>query len=191
MILRLSQKLNSEIKAGKLAELPPHENPFADWSAHLFVVDRTQYIILSNTASLYSCVMHGKGINDDGRFIERALSTIREFMEADGLLDTYLKFVAPSSANVTFAKALNRKVTGSLNELVMSATFALESGDVAPHELGFGLNDFLLSAIASKEDRGYGRPREALLRLLEGIGNRNRPQSIVSSNSFGKGGDAE
>jgi hypothetical protein len=168
VILRLSQKLNSKIKAGKLGELPLDGNPFADWSAHMFVVDRTQYIILSNTASLYSCVMSGKGISNDGRFIERALSTIREFMEADGLSDTYQTFVAPSSEQVTFAKALNRKVTGSLNELVMSATFALESGDTAPHQVGFGLNGLLLSAIASKEDRGYGKPREAFLRLLEG-----------------------
>lgn len=168
VILRLSQKLNSKIKAGKLGELTLDDNPFADWSAHLFVVDRTQYIILSNTAYLYSCVMYGKGINDEGGFIERALSTIREFMEADGFSEIYQNFIAPSSEKVMFAKALNRKVTGSLNELVMSATFALESGDTAPHEVGFGLNELLLSAIASNEVRGYGRPRAAFLRLLEG-----------------------
>ncbi len=59
MIIRLSQKLCTKIKAGKLKEMPLDENPYADWSANLFVVDRTQYIILSNTASLYSCVMYG------------------------------------------------------------------------------------------------------------------------------------
>jgi len=62
MIFRLSQKLNTKIKAGTLQSLPLHENPFADWSAHLFVADRTQYIILSNTKSLYSVVMFGKAL---------------------------------------------------------------------------------------------------------------------------------
>lgn len=62
MIMRLSPKLCTKIKAGKLSEMPLDKNPFADWSANLFVVDRTQYIILSNTASLYSCVMYGKEI---------------------------------------------------------------------------------------------------------------------------------
>lgn len=166
MILRLSEKLRAKLKAGATSRLPLDENPFADWSAHLFVVGRTQYIILSNTASLYSCVMYGKGMNDDCRFIERALSTIRECMAADELLDIYLKVVAPSSASVRFAKVLNRKVTGSLNELVMSATFALESGEVAPHRVGFDLNGLLLLVISSKVDRGYGRPREAFLLLL-------------------------
>src|SRR5260370_16059986 len=84
MIFRLSQKLNAKIKAGTLGALPLHENPFADWSAHLFLADRTQYILLSNTKSLYSTVMYGKGITNDSGFIERALSSIREFMEVDG-----------------------------------------------------------------------------------------------------------
>lgn len=168
MIFRLSQKLNTKIKAGKLAEMPLDENPYADWSCHLFTANRTQYILLSNTASLYSCVMYGKGITDDSRFIELAVSTIREFMEDNGQAFIYQKFIAPASATVSFAKALNRKVTGSMNEMVMAATASLESGDVAPHDVGFDLNDLLLSAIASNEDRGYGRPKEAFKRLSVG-----------------------
>ena len=73
MILRLSQKLNTKIKAGKLAEMPLDKNPYADWSCHLFTADRSQYIILMNTASLYSCVMYGRGISNDSTFIARNL----------------------------------------------------------------------------------------------------------------------
>jgi len=176
MILRLSQKLNTKIKAGKLTGMPLDENPYADWSCHLFTADRTQYIIMSNTASLYSCVMYGKGITDDSTFISRALDTIREFMEDDGQSFVYQKFIAPSSETVSFAKALNRKVTGSMNELVMAATHSLESGEVAPHDVGFYLNDFLLSAIATKEDRGYGKPKNAF-KLL--VGSRDSHDSGV------------
>lgn len=165
MIIRLSQKLNTKIKAGNLSDLPLDENPYADWSCHLFTAGRTQYILLSNTASLYSCIMYGKGITDDSLFIERALSTIRDFMEDDGQAFVYQKFIAPASATVSFAKAINRKVTGSINELVMAATSSLESGEVAPHEVGFGLNNLLLSAIVTKQDQRYGRPSEAFKRL--------------------------
>lgn len=42
MILGLSQKLNTKIKAGKLEEMPLDHNPYADWSCHLFTADRTQ-----------------------------------------------------------------------------------------------------------------------------------------------------
>ena len=153
MILRLSQKLNTKIKAGKLSEMPLDENPYADWSCHLFTADRTQYIIMSNTPSLYSCVMCGKGIADDSRFIERALSTIREFMEDDGQAFVYQKFIAPSSATVSFSKALNRSVTGSMNDLAYHAKVWLTEGELSPHDIGFKLNGIPLSALKYKNPR--------------------------------------
>lgn len=94
MILRLSQKLCTKIKAGSLKTLPLGDNPFADWSAHLFVADRTQYIIVSNTKSLYSTVLFAKGITNDSHFIQRALGSIREFMEADGQAFVYHRFTS-------------------------------------------------------------------------------------------------
>jgi hypothetical protein len=54
MIFRLSQELNTKIKTGTLATVPLDENPFADWSAALFVAGHTQYILVSNTKSLFS-----------------------------------------------------------------------------------------------------------------------------------------
>ena len=125
MVLRPSQKLAAKINVGKLSELPIDENPFADWSCRLFIASRTQYILLSNTPSLYSCVMYGKGISDDAPFIDRALDCIREFMEDDGLKNVYQKLIAPATACVTFGKALNRKVTGSMNDLVFGAKLHL------------------------------------------------------------------
>ena len=50
-----------------------------------------------------------------------ALSTVREFMEDDGQSFAYQKFIAPASASVTFAKALNRSVTGSMNDYIQGA----------------------------------------------------------------------
>ena len=168
MILRLSQKLCTKIKTGALPTMSLHENPFADWSAHLFIVDRTQYILLTNTKSLYSTVMIGQGITNDTRFIERALSSIREFMEQDGQAAIYDRCIAPATESVQFAKALSRAVTGSMNELVMLATDALASGEVSPQTVGFELNNFLLSAIAPDKSDKYGRPREAFQAMVSG-----------------------
>jgi hypothetical protein len=96
MIFRISQKLNAKIKAGTLPTLLLDENPFADWSSHLFLAGRTQYILLSNTKGLYSTVLYGKGIVDDARFIERVLSSLRESLEDDGQEFVYQRFVAPA-----------------------------------------------------------------------------------------------
>lgn len=72
MILRLSQKLCTKIEAGSLKAMPLDDNPFADWSANLFVADRTQYILVSNTKSLYSTVLFGIPLNTPHDFCEIA-----------------------------------------------------------------------------------------------------------------------
>ena len=166
MILRLSQKLNAKIKAGGLAEMPLDQNPYADWSCHLFTANRAQYILLSNTASLYSCVMFGRGITDDCRFTERALSTIREFMEVDGRSLVYQQFIASASATVHFAKSLNRSVTGMMSDHVRGAKFML-ADEMSLHHVGFQLNQTPLSALLDADGRKYASPREAFPRLLD------------------------
>jgi hypothetical protein len=167
MIFRLSQKLATKIKAGKLSEMPLDANPYADWSCHLFTANRTQYVILSNTKSLYSCVMHCRGTTDENRFVERALSTIRDFLEDDGYVFAYQRFITPASETVNFAKALNRSVTGSLNELVKFAEHWLIEEDISPPDLGFKLNDILLAALARSKSDFYRKPREAFKQLLD------------------------
>src|SRR5262245_39515994 len=129
MIFRLSQKLAEKIKEGTVPAVSLDNNPFADWSAQLFVADRTQYVLLSNTQSLYSTVIYGKGVTYDGNFIERTLSGIREFMAADGQEFAYHRFIVPSAGSVRFAKALNRSVTGSMNDMIQHATSWLTEGD--------------------------------------------------------------
>ena len=167
MIFRLSHKLNSKIKVGTLPTLPLDENPLADWSAALFVARRTQYVLLSNTKSLYSTVMPGKGITNDSDFTDRALSSIREFMRQDGQEAVYDRLIAPASATVRFAKALNRSVTGSMNEITGHAAHWLSEDDLSLHEVGVRLNDILLSALARNESVPYGKPREAFHALLD------------------------
>jgi hypothetical protein len=169
MIIRLTQKLATKLKAGSLTALPLEANPLVDWSAHLFVAGRTQYILLSNTKSLYSLVLPGKGITDDSEFIERALGSIRAFMEEAGQGAAFERLIAPASASVRFAKALDRSVTGSMNDLVKHATFWLAEGELSPDEVGVRLNGIPMSALKSV-DSGYGFPKDVFAAMVSGAG---------------------
>jgi hypothetical protein len=73
--------------------------------------------------------------------------------------------LAPES--VRFAKALDRSVTGSMNELVAYAEMLLAGGDLSVPEVGVRLNDFLLSALARAGEK-YGTPRAAFAALVAG-----------------------
>ena len=159
MILRLSQKLAKKVHESPTRVLPLDANPFADWSAHLFTADRTQYIIFSNTASMYSAVLYGAGITWDGELIQRGLGQVREVMMDDELDFFYQRFVAPASGTVRFSKSLNRSVTGLMNDFVAHAKLLLADGELSPYEVSFKLNETPMAP------HRYANPREVLKSL--------------------------
>lgn len=110
--------------------------------------------------------MRGNGITNDGQFAALALSTISEFMAEDGYQEAFEKFVAPNCNAINFGKSLNRSVTGSMNDLINHATICLTELGMSPLQVGFKLNGVLLSALATEEFQGYGKPNEAFCRLV-------------------------
>ncbi len=166
MIFRLSHRLARKVKVGELDELALDQNPAADWSCRLFIANRRQYILISNTMSLYSCVMYGQDVTDRDLFVHKTLDAIGEFMTADELQPTYQRFVGPLSAEVSFAKSLNRSVTGSMSDHIHGSKLYLSDG-LALREIGFRLNDTPLSALKCSNGRKYAMPREVFVRLTD------------------------
>jgi tetratricopeptide (TPR) repeat protein len=157
MIIRLTQKLAKKIKVDSTVAAPPAENPFADWTANLFTVGRTQYIILTHSASLYSAVFYGRGINESGIFIDHALTALREQMEDEGHGDIFQKHIAPLAGNIQFSKTGDRSLLGSMNELVQHSQFIL--ADESPAGASAKLNKIPMGALQ------YKYPRDAVAKL--------------------------
>ena len=101
----------------------------------------------------------GEGISNDSQFLDRALSSIREFMVADGQEFIFRQFIAPAAGTVRFASALNRSVTGSMNDLVDEAQMRLTEDELSPFDVGFMLNEMPMSYL------GYKTPRDAFKNL--------------------------
>lgn len=99
MIFRLSQKVNTKVKAGALKALALHENPLLDWSAHSFLLNRRQFILISNTKSMLSVVLPGKGITNQTLFTERAF---------DGFRSVWNPTVTNPSSGESSLPAMNR-----------------------------------------------------------------------------------
>lgn len=162
MIVRVSGKMGKKIHVNPGKSLPANPNPFADWSTHLFTADRVQYILITNTPSLYSMVMYGKGITDDNQFLGQIASTMGEFISDDGHTFLFQRLIAPSAACVAFSKPLNRAVIGSMNDLVYQAKVLLIEQEMSPWDTSFQLNEAPMSYLK------YASPREAFLRLKPG-----------------------
>jgi len=166
MILRLSQKLNTRIKGGILSVLPLHDKPLLDWSAQAFVVMRKPYVLLSNTKSLFSTLLEGTYVSNVDRFTEVALGGIRMTLEGAGCGDVYRRVVTPAATSVQLAKALDRSVTGSMNELIRYATALLADDELSVQEVGTRLNGVLLSSLARGGFEKYARPRDVFSELV-------------------------
>jgi hypothetical protein len=155
MIIRLTSTLANKIKESDLPLLPADPNPFADWAARLFTADRAQYILITNSASLYSVVIYGRGVTDDNALLHGMTDMMREVMEKDGFRLIYEKQVAPQAARVSFSKALSRSVTGSMNDLVFQAKWHLIRDELSPYDVSFRLNETPMSYLK------YRHPRDA------------------------------
>lgn len=155
MIFRLSQKLAARIKiSASLAQLSPHENPFADWSAHQFAAGRTQYLIFCNTRSLYCTLLPAKGVTSDKTFVTRTLESLGHFMAYDGLEHLHRQCVLPVSGQASFAKPVSRSLISSMNDLIVHARLWLVEESLSPHDAAFKLNDIPFSSL------DYRNPRE-------------------------------
>jgi hypothetical protein len=159
MIIRITAKLGKKIGFTPSQILPLDDNPFTDWTADLFRADRTQYIILTNTVSLYSIVLYGRGITDDSIFLQRAISNLIENLGYDGFGFIAERIIAQNTFKISFSKSLNRAVTGSMNELIFQAKYYLEDEDTSPFSLCQKLNNVPLSYI------DYKSPKEAFSKL--------------------------
>ncbi|MBZ0170497.1 hypothetical protein MELA_01277 [Candidatus Methylomirabilis lanthanidiphila] len=159
MILRISDDLARKIKDRPTRVLPLDRNPYADWSTRLFAESRTQYIMITNTVSLYTMVMFGAGIHDALTFTSRVTSYISEFTRADGFELIYERLISPSTLHVSFSKALNRRVTGSMNDLEFQAKIILARGTVSPWDVSLTLNEIPFSYLK------YNGPRVEFHRM--------------------------
>ena len=91
LIFRVTQKLAMKIKLAPAADFPPHDDPLLDWTANLFIVSRRQCIILTNSESLYSVVIRGKGVPNEKVFVKNGLEALRESIASEGLGNLYVR----------------------------------------------------------------------------------------------------
>lgn len=159
MIFRLTQKLAKKIGVAPARCLPLHKNPYADWTAHLFRADRVQYIFLTNTASLYSIILRGRGISDPKWFLTQGLSRMRQYMREQGDGDLFHRFIEPETQEVSFSKTGDRRVTGSMNDLIHMAKFHLIEGKDNLSNTCVAVNKTPMSSL------GYANPGEAFRSL--------------------------
>ncbi len=166
MILRLTAKLAQKIGLDPLTSLPYDKgrDPLLDWHAHLFTVQRMQYILATNTASLYSLVMPGRGITNGRQFIHALSSSLQDFLAGQGQQPkTIMDLLAPDR-DASFAKITDRRILGSMNDFIFQSKIRLGEGQQTPFTVSYYLNETPMSYLQ------YRSPKAAFQELLRQAG---------------------
>ncbi|MBN1859077.1 hypothetical protein JW848_07735 [Candidatus Bipolaricaulota bacterium] len=161
MTIRVSAKLAKKLHLPHEQSLPVTTNPFLDWSADLFTADRTQYILITNTTSLYSIVVYGRGVTNETPFFQDTVAAMRDVFEADRLASVFEHIIEPTFYPVALAKRENRSVIGSMNDLIFQARLRLVEQEISPHDTSGFLNGTVMSYI------DYERPRVAFRSMAQ------------------------
>ena len=185
MIFRLTLKLAKKIGIAPLPAIPFDENrnPILDWNANLFTVQRTQYIIMTNTASLYSLILHGRGITNEKQFVREALSCMEEFMTLDANEIMYDNFIEAESKIMYFSKIIDRRILGSMNDLIFQAMVCLNKGQKSPFDVSFMLNKTPMSYL------NHSNPKIEFRKLYftedgDTPGNKQMKNNVIHINNY-------
>jgi hypothetical protein len=161
LIIHLTQKLAKKIKVVPATAFPFHKNPLLDWTANMFMVSRWQCIIITNSHCLYSVLLAGRGLSSESAFIDEGMTALREQMTLDGALQIYDSQIAPHIDSISFCKTNDRRVLGSMNELVFLAKCDLLEIGLPIELVNIRLNETPMSMVR------HHNPKLSLLALAK------------------------
>lgn len=182
MIFRLTAKLAKKIERDPLPALPcdKGKDPLLDWHAHLFTVQRTQYILVTNTDSLYSLVMPGRGITTERQFVQSVRTDLQAFVAGQGHHLRGVKDLLSQDRETFFSKITNRRILGSMNDFIFQSKIRLEEGQQSLFDVSFYLNETPMSYLK------YRSPKEVFQQLLlqegEPSGQAHRADNVIYLN---------
>jgi hypothetical protein len=136
----------------------PVESLYTDWCAHSFTARRCRHIILTNTYSFLSVVMAARGITSEDAFIRSAGEAIRDYLVQSGRSSAFDRFMAAETTEARFSRIPDRRVLGTINELVFLAADYLAAENVSLFKISEYLNTVPLSALWNRGDTSSPGP---------------------------------
>ena len=108
-------------------------------------------------------MIFGAGITDKNKLLTRMMNSMEELMRHDGDEFIFDLLIAPSASTLSFSKALNRAVIGSMNDLVFQSKVFLIEGGLSPFDASIKINETPMSYLK------YSNPRDEFKKMMSNI----------------------
>ena len=116
------------------------ERPYADWCVHAFSAGRRPWVLVANTASLFSVVMTGRGIDGDGELTRSVLTALRDYLHGSDRAFFFDRFVEPEAASAAFAPIGRAALQDAMKELASHARWFMTRSDLSAFETADRVN---------------------------------------------------
>ena len=166
MIIRLTVKLAQKLGINPLPAIPYDKgrSPLLDWHAHLFTVQRTHYILATTTASLYSLVIPGRGITTGRQLVQTLSEGLQAFLSSQRQQPNAALHLPSPERDTAFARISDRRILGSMNDLVLQSKIRLGEGQQTPFTVSYYLNETPMTYLK------YRSPKDVFQKLLRQAG---------------------
>lgn len=121
---------------------------------------RRQFIIVTNSATLYSVVMPGGSCRSAGTFVGAFAEELGGVLDRDGLGSLSSCVISDLSKNLVFCRASDRRVLGSINDFVFGAKVYINEADLPLPEVSHRLNQTPMRLVK------YSVPADEMRKLL-------------------------
>lgn len=144
MIIRLSNDMQKKVGLRLSEAAAPSSDFLQDWTLHLFLCRGRQFIIITNSISLFSTVLAGKGIQSGKTLVRELFPVLVQVHEAMGLGSASAKLKGVDANQVTFSKVGNRALTGSMNDIILYARSIMEEEPVSLEDIAQTIDQNIL-----------------------------------------------
>lgn len=131
------------------------------WSVHFYRISRSPMVMMMNDATLWTVLVHAKGITTLQRILPILLDRIEEAWESHGAA------FDRSNQSLIFFSRSNRRLIGSMNDAVFATHLAVRSAAENGQPVNWRDVEKRLNNTPYKV-LDYASPRRMLAKMLEG-----------------------
>lgn len=160
MILRIDKKFAEILGIKEISDLPPHPNPYADWTLTTFKCNGELLLLLANTATMYCMILPMPEISSYNKFIQYISEFMKEFLNDDGYDYIFEEVMEQALGNVTIAHH-DMSTKNSISNAIKQACKLIKEYGCSYFETSIIINS---EAIAELNDEN---PRAVFMAMFE------------------------
>jgi hypothetical protein len=126
MLLECTKKLADVLKI-KLADTPLPREPFYEWHANVFILDRRKGVIMMNNQTRYCVVLYGLKMEHFKKFGHVALAAIEQTFLAEGFSGDVIARYIQNCGQIVFTKTHDRSIISQMNDMLLFTSCWIEN----------------------------------------------------------------